>query len=49
MGLVVGDRHIAIAVSEWPRYTAPVTGTHRGDNGGTVRLENNVLVQTQAF
>jgi transglutaminase-like putative cysteine protease len=49
MGLVVGDRHIAIAASEWPRYTAPVTGTHRGGNEGTVCLENNVLVQTQDF
>jgi hypothetical protein len=45
--LVVSDRHIAIAASEWPRYTAPVTGTHRSDNNASVRFESNVLVQKQ--
>jgi transglutaminase-like putative cysteine protease len=49
MGLVVSDRHIAVAASEWPRYTAPITGTHWGGNGGAVHLENNVLVQKQDF
>jgi transglutaminase-like putative cysteine protease len=47
MGLVVSDRHIATAASEWPRYTAPITGTHRGDNGTSVYFESNVLVQKQ--
>lgn len=47
MGLVVGDRHIAIAASEWPRYAAPITGTHRGGNGAAATLEGKVLVRKQ--
>ncbi len=50
MGLVVSDRHIAIAASEWPRYAAPITGTHRGGNGTAVAtLEGKVLVRKQDF
>lgn len=29
-GLVVSDRHVALAASAWPHLTAPVTGSHRG-------------------
>jgi transglutaminase-like putative cysteine protease len=44
MGIVVCDRHVAIAASGWPRYAAPVTGTHRGGNGSSVILENKVTI-----
>jgi transglutaminase-like putative cysteine protease len=47
MGIVVCDRHIAIAASGWPRYAAPVTGTHRGGNGAAEVLENKVAIETE--
>jgi transglutaminase-like putative cysteine protease len=46
MGLVVSDHHVAIAASGWPRYAAPVTGTHRGGNGAAV-LQSNVSILKQ--
>jgi transglutaminase-like putative cysteine protease len=44
MGIAVCDRHVAIAASGWPRYAAPVTGTHRGGNGSSAALENKVVI-----
>jgi transglutaminase-like putative cysteine protease len=44
MGIAVCDRHVAIAASGWPRYAAPVTGTHRGGNGSSAVLENKVAI-----
>jgi transglutaminase-like putative cysteine protease len=46
LGLVVSDRHVAIAASGWPRYAAPVSGTHRGGQGQTV-LHSEVSMQRQ--
>lgn len=45
MGILVCDRHVAVAASGWPRYAAPVTGTHRGGNGSTAVLENKVIIR----
>jgi transglutaminase-like putative cysteine protease len=44
MGIAVCDRHVAIAASGWPRYAAPVTGTHRGGNGSSAVLQNKVSI-----
>lgn len=44
LGVVVSDHHIAVAVGHWPRNTAPVSGSHRG-NGGTATLESRVDLQ----
>ncbi|WP_404790086.1 transglutaminase N-terminal domain-containing protein [Altericista sp. CCNU0014] len=44
MGLVVSDRHIAVAASEWPRYAAPIDGTHRGGSGTAAALESKVSI-----
>jgi transglutaminase-like putative cysteine protease len=43
-GLVVSDRHVAIAASGWPQYAAPVTGAHRGGNGTSVQLSNKISI-----
>lgn len=45
LGILVCDRHVAVAASGWPRYAAPVTGTHRGGGGAAAALESKVLVQ----
>jgi transglutaminase-like putative cysteine protease len=46
MGIAVCDRHVAIAASGWPRYAAPVTGTHRGGNGSSAILQNKVTIES---
>ncbi|MGB8698774.1 MAG: transglutaminase family protein [Thermosynechococcaceae cyanobacterium] len=45
LGLVVSNRHVAIAASGWPRYAAPVMGTHRGGNGAPAVLHSDIAIQ----
>lgn len=46
-GLAVSDRHIAIAASGWPRYAAPVTGTHQGGGGSSATLNSHISILKQ--
>jgi hypothetical protein len=43
----VSDRHIAIAASGWPRYAAPVTGTHQGGGGSSATLNSHISILKQ--
>ncbi len=43
LGILVSDRHVAVAASGWARYAAPITGTHRG--GAAAALDSKVLIR----
>lgn len=36
MGLVVCDRHVAIAASAWPQQTQPISGSLRGGSSSPI-------------
>ncbi len=43
LGLAVADRHVALAVSAFPKNAAPVTGSYRG-TGATSTLETEISI-----
>ena len=45
LGLVVADRHVALAASAYPKMAAPVTGNFRGTDA-TSTLESQIAVST---
>lgn len=45
LGQAVSNRHIAIAASGWPKQTAPVEGTHRGNLGGKELMETQITLE----
>jgi transglutaminase-like putative cysteine protease len=45
LGQAVSNRHIAIAASGWPKRTAPVEGTHRGNLGGQEGMNTQITLE----
>jgi transglutaminase-like putative cysteine protease len=45
LGQAVSNQHIAIAASGWPKLTAPVEGTHRGNLGGQETMETHIALE----
>ncbi len=45
LGLVVNNRHVAIAASGWPRKAAPVSGSRQRGGQGQTSLDSKVCIQ----